>query len=88
MTINQANQKHAKHPNHPLHYKVYHINVSGTLIISAISLLVTLVVLLIVVPMNKWIMSRRIGLGLIAFWCASTIVNLAVELTGVWREVA
>lgn len=88
MTITQANKKHAKHPDKDLKYKPYVIEVSGTLMVSGITLLVTLVGLLIAVPMNKWIMSRRIGWGLIILWSVSTVVNLAVEVSGVWGDVA
>jgi sodium/potassium/calcium exchanger 6 len=86
MTITQANDKHAKHPNKKLKYKPYEIEVSGTLVVSGITLLVTLVGLLIAVPMNKWIMSRRIGWGLIILWSISTVVNLAMEVSGAWGE--
>jgi sodium/potassium/calcium exchanger 6 len=50
--------------------------------VSAVTLLVTLVGLLIAVPANKWIMSKKIGWGLIILWSISTIVNLAVEISG------
>ncbi|KAH8657419.1 Sodium/calcium exchanger protein-domain-containing protein [Tricladium varicosporioides] len=82
MTITEANHKHTKHPEKKIHYKPYHIEVSRTLIVSAITLLITLVGLLIAVPMNKWIMSRRIGWGLITLWSVSTVVNLGVEISG------
>lgn len=62
---------------------VYKIEVSSTLIISAATLLITLVVLLVWVPLNKWMMSRRIGWTLIAIWTVSTIINVAVEIMGV-----
>ncbi|CCT65760.1 related to sodium-calcium exchangers [Fusarium fujikuroi IMI 58289] len=88
MTIQKANKKHRKNPSHPIKYKPYRIQVGGTLMISAITLLVTLVGLLIVVPMNKWILSRKIGWGLITLWAVSTIVNVIVELTGAWGEMA
>lgn len=84
MTIQEAHKTHDKHPGKKLKYKPYEIEVSGTLMISAITLLVTLIGLLIVVPLNKWWMSRRIGYGLIALWAVSTIINLAVEISGVW----
>jgi sodium/potassium/calcium exchanger 6 len=88
MIIKTANEKHLKHPDKPLHYKPYHIQVGGTLIISAITVLATLIVLLIVVPSNKWVMSRKIGWSLIGIWTMSTIVNLVVELTGAWTDVS
>ena len=84
MTIKEADSKHAKHPGKKLKYKPYQIEVSGTLMVSGITLLVTLVGLLIAVPMNKWVMSRKIGWGLIILWTISTIVNLGVEIGGVW----
>ncbi|KAH7035181.1 Sodium/calcium exchanger protein-domain-containing protein [Microdochium trichocladiopsis] len=86
--VQSANKKHHKHPERTLEYKAYHIHVSGTLMISAITLLVTLVALLVVIPYNKWIMSRRIGIFLIALWSVSTITNLVVEITGAWQDVS
>ncbi|TGO82185.1 hypothetical protein BPOR_0896g00020 [Botrytis porri] len=86
MTIKEANHKHHKHPNKDIKYKPYEIEVSGTLMVSAITLLITLVGLLIAVPMNKWIMSRKIGWGLIILWSISTMINLAVEVSGVWGD--
>jgi sodium/potassium/calcium exchanger 6 len=82
MTIKDANYKHAKHPGKNIKYKPYEIEVSETLMISAITLLITLVGLLIVVPWNKWVMSKRIGYGLIALWSISTAINLIVEVGG------
>jgi sodium/potassium/calcium exchanger 6 len=88
MTITSAKQQHAHHPNKPMTYKPYHIQVGGTLIISAVTVLITLVVLLIAVPMNRWVMSRRIGWGLIAIWTVSTTFNLVVELLGLWEDIS
>ena len=55
MMVKKANHKHKKHPNKAPKYGPYPIQVGGTLMISAITLLVILVGLLIIVPMNKWI---------------------------------
>lgn len=88
MTITSANDKHMKNPGKPVRYKPYRIQVGGTLMVSAITVLVTLVVLLITVPLNKWVMSRKIGWVLISIWTVSTVVNLVVELTGVWEEIS
>lgn len=88
MMVKKANKKHHKNPSLPIKYKPYRIQVNGTLMISAITLLVTLVGLLIVVPMNKWILSRKIGWGLITLWAVSTVVNVIIEVTGAWGEVA
>ena len=84
MTTKEADEKHHKHPNKKMRYKPYEIEVSGTLMVSAITLLITLVGLLIVVPMNKWVMSRKIGWGLIVIWVISTMINVGVEISGVW----
>ncbi|KAI9866031.1 MAG: hypothetical protein M1813_001998 [Trichoglossum hirsutum] len=83
--IRDGNNRHEKHPNKNIRYKPYEIEVSGTLIISAATLLVTLMGLLIVVPWNKWMMDRRIGWGLIALWTVSTLGNVMVETAG-WVE--
>lgn len=85
MTIKAGNGRHERHPNKPVKYKPYSIDVGETLIISGITLLVTLLGLLIVVPLNRWRMDRKIGWGLVALWCASTIGNVAVEVTG-WGQ--
>ncbi|KAF4635460.1 hypothetical protein G7Y89_g2637 [Cudoniella acicularis] len=87
MTIKEANHKHNKHPGKKIHYKPYQIEVSTTLVVSAVTLLITLVGLLIVVPANKWIMSRKVGWGLIILWSISTIINLSVEISG-WGTTA
>lgn len=88
MGITKANKRHRKHPDRPIEYKPYHIQVGGTLMISAATVLMTLIVLLILVPGNNWMMTRRIGWVLIAIWSVSTLVNLVVELTGVWADVS
>lgn len=87
MTIKSANDKHSAHPDKPLHYGSYHLDIPGTLFISAITVLVTLLVLLILVPSNNWMMTRKIGLTLIALWVVGTIANVVVEVTGVWKAV-
>jgi sodium/potassium/calcium exchanger 6 len=86
MTLTEANHKHEKHPGRPMKYKPYVIDISPTLLISAVSLLITLVALLILVPLNKWMMTRKIGYGLITLWAVSTVANLIVEITGVWGD--
>lgn len=88
MMVQKANHSHHKNPDKPYKYKPYRVQVGGTLMISAITLLVMLVGLLVVVPMNKWVLSRKIGWSLIGLWTVSTIVNVVVEVTGVWGEMA
>ncbi|TGJ87335.1 hypothetical protein E0Z10_g1460 [Xylaria hypoxylon] len=87
-TIHAANKHHIEHPDEPYRYRPYHIQVTATLLVSTVALLITLFALLVVVPMNKWMMTRRIGWGLIVLWTASTVINLAIEITGVWQDVA
>jgi len=86
-TFQAANHKHKKHPDQPINYKPYQIQVGGTLMISAVTVLFTLVFLLVVVPWNKWMMTRKIGFSLISIWCISTVVNLVVEVLGLWKDV-
>lgn len=88
MMARKANHKHHKHPDREYRYEPYRVQVGGTLMISAITLLVILAGMLIVVPMNKWILSRKIGWTLIAVWTLSTVINVVVELTGVWGDVS
>lgn len=87
MTIKAGNGRHERHPDKPMKYKPYSIDVGETLIISGITLLLTLLGLLIAVPLNRWRMDRKIGWGLVAVWCASTIGNVAVEVTGWGQDV-
>ncbi|KAL8713528.1 MAG: hypothetical protein Q9220_002390 [cf. Caloplaca sp. 1 TL-2023] len=82
MTIRDGQHKHDKHPSRPIHYKPYQIEVSPTLVISGISLVVTLLGLLVIVPLNKWTIDRKVGWALIALWSASTIGNVVVEVMG------
>ncbi|KAL4933616.1 sodium/calcium exchanger protein [Aspergillus undulatus] len=58
----------------------YNIAVSKVLVISGASLLFTLVGLLVVIPWNNWRMDRKIGCGLIALWCVSTLGNVIAEI--------
>ncbi|KAH6691300.1 sodium/calcium exchanger protein [Plectosphaerella plurivora] len=87
MMVQAANQRQKKHPDRPYHYKPYKIQIDGSLLISTIVLLITLLFLLVMVPWNKWVLSRRIGYGLISLWTIGTIVNVIIEVTGVWSEM-
>lgn len=86
LTVRRAAHKRKKHPDRPIKYQPYAIEVSTTLMISGVTLLVTLVGLLILVPMNGWKMDRKIGTGLIALWTLSTIGNVIVEVLGYGEE--
>lgn len=85
--LTQAEKHQHRHPKKGLKFKSYHIEVSKTLVVSGITLLITLVGLLIAVPLNKWVLSRKIGLALIALWVISTAFNVVIEYTGVLGEV-
>lgn len=80
--ITGANHHKHKHPGSEFRYKAYHIEVGRTLIVTGATLLVTLTGLLIFVPLNKWVLSKRIGVALILLWVTTTILNVAFELTG------
>lgn len=86
MLIRGAERRHDKHPEKGIRFKSYHIEVSKTLIVSGITLLVTLVGLLIVVPLNRWVLNRKIAWAMIALWTISTIFNVVVEVTGILGE--
>ena len=88
MTITGGQKWSERHPGKPVIYKPYAIRVSPSLVISGITLLVTLLGLLIFVPMNKWIMGKRVGWSLIALWVISTVGNLIVEVGGWARDIA
>jgi sodium/potassium/calcium exchanger 6 len=80
--VTGAHHHQHKHPGSELRYKSYQIEVGRTLIVTGFTLLLTLVGLLIAVPLNKWVLSKRIGVALIALWVTTTIINVALELTG------
>ncbi|KAI4089166.1 MAG: hypothetical protein LQ344_005546 [Seirophora lacunosa] len=82
MTIRDGHHKHDKHPDRPIHYRPYQIEISPTLVISGVTLVVTLLGLLLVIPLNKWWMDRRVGWALVAVWSASTAGNVLVEAMG------
>ena len=80
--IRGAEKRAHKHPGDDLRFKTYHIEVGRTLIVSGITLLITLLGLLVAVPLNKWMMSRRIAWSLIALWVIGTVVNVTMEVVG------
>ncbi|KAK3988123.1 Sodium/calcium exchanger protein-domain-containing protein [Cladorrhinum sp. PSN332] len=82
-----ANKAHKKHPDRPFSYKPIRIQVGGTLIVSAATVLLTLMFLLVAVPRNDWTMNRKIGYGLIGIWTTSMVVNVVIEIVGIWTEV-
>ena len=88
MTLRHGRHWHAQHPGRPIKYKPYQIEVSTTLLISGITLLVTLLGLLIVVPLNGWWMDRKIGWGLITLWTLSSVANVVVEVLGYGGDLA
>lgn len=81
--IRGAEERHHKHPHKGIKFRTYHIEVSKTLIVSGVTLLVTLVGLLIAVPLNRWVLDRKIGWALIVLWTVSTVFNVVIEVTGV-----
>ncbi|KAI2730935.1 hypothetical protein CBS147339_381 [Penicillium roqueforti] len=81
MTINGGNQRHNEGLQGIAPVQApYDIAISKVLVISGATLLVILVGLLIVVPLNNWRMDRRIGWGLVAVWCVSTLGNVIAEV--------
>ncbi|RDA83289.1 hypothetical protein CP532_3697 [Ophiocordyceps camponoti-leonardi (nom. inval.)] len=86
MMIKQANSEHAKHPERPMRYGPYRLQLGGTLLVSGVTLLLILVLLVVLVPMNRWVLSRKIGWLVMTLWIVSTVVSVVIELTGVWSE--
>ncbi|KAL9029344.1 MAG: hypothetical protein Q9196_002407 [Gyalolechia fulgens] len=82
MTIRHGRHKHDKHPDRPIHYTPYQIEINPTLLISGATLVITLLGLLLVVPLNKWWMDRKVGWALVVLWTASTVGNVLVEVMG------
>jgi sodium/potassium/calcium exchanger 6 len=88
LTIKGAKDTQSHHPDRKLKFKPYHIEVSRTLMISGVTLLVTLVGLLVVVPLRRWKMDRFIGWGLVALWSISTVSNVLVEVLGIGMQTS
>jgi solute carrier family 24 (sodium/potassium/calcium exchanger), member 6 len=82
LTIRSGEHRAHKHHSKHVRFKPYELEISTTLMISGITLLVTLLGLLIVVPLNGWRMDRKVGIGLISLWCLSTLGNVIVEVLG------
>ena len=79
MTIRGAERREKEHPGTPMRFKPYQIEVGGTLLISGVTLLVTLVGLLVAVPLRGWWMDKKVGWGLVALWTISTLGAVIVE---------
>lgn len=58
----------------------FEIGLSHTLVISGITLLLTLVFLLVSVPLNKWRLSRTLGMTTVLFWVVATTINVVLEV--------
>ena len=80
-----ASSRQHRHPDRPVRFKPYHVEVSPTLVVSGVALLVTLVGLLVAVPLNGWRMDRKVGIGLMVLWGITTVGNVVVEVTG-WGD--
>lgn len=61
-------------------HHVYNADISPTLIVSAASLLTTLVILLIAVPANNYVMSRQLGISLCCIFVAGMAISVLVEV--------
>ncbi|ONH65896.1 Sodium/potassium/calcium exchanger 6, mitochondrial [Cyberlindnera fabianii] len=55
------------------------LHISWTLIISAVTLLINLVFLLLAVPANGWYMDKTIGVTMIGLWSCATLVCVVLE---------
>ena len=81
MMIRDGADWHKHHPHKRVRYQPYEIEVSSTLAISGVTLLVTLIGLLVWVPLNGWRMDRKIGWSLVGLWTTSTLCNLIIEIS-------
>ncbi|GAB7343984.1 hypothetical protein MBLNU457_1917t1 [Dothideomycetes sp. NU457] len=86
--IRGAEHRHHKHPDRPVRFRTYDIEVSETLVVSGVGLLVTLIGLLVAVPWNRWMMTRGIAFALIGVWTAFTVTNVVLEVVGVGEKKA
>ncbi|ODV64146.1 uncharacterized protein ASCRUDRAFT_83999 [Ascoidea rubescens DSM 1968] len=58
----------------------YKVELSSTLIVSNLALLVNLIFLLVAVPSNDWKMNRFIGITMISIWATATTFNVLIEI--------
>ncbi|KAK9460787.1 Sodium/calcium exchanger protein-domain-containing protein [Lipomyces oligophaga] len=58
----------------------YELDISPTLVVSASTLFLNLLVYLSLVPLSGWRMTRLIGIVSVSLWCAGTIVNVLLEV--------
>ena len=58
----------------------YHVTISRTLLVSTVSLFLTLTSMLVVVPLNKWRITRTFGRCLVVFFVLSTVASVVVEI--------
>lgn len=82
LTVRSGEHRAHKHHSKHVKFRPYELEISTTLMISGITLLVTLLGLLIVVPLNGWRMDRKVGIGLVTLWTLSTLGNVLVEILG------
>ncbi|KAK9481117.1 Sodium/calcium exchanger protein-domain-containing protein [Lipomyces japonicus] len=60
----------------------YHLDIAYSLVVTATSLLINLILFLIWVPLNGWKMTRAIGFASVSLWVVSTTINVVLEATG------
>lgn len=58
----------------------YAINVSKSIVVSSVGLLVVLLSLLVLVPLNGYRMSRKFGYSWIAIYLICVVINLIIEI--------
>ncbi|CCG85183.1 Sodium/calcium exchanger protein [Taphrina deformans PYCC 5710] len=61
-------------------HHVYNTEISPTLIVSGASLLTTLIILLIAVPANGYVMTRKLGVALCCIFLVGMITSVLVEI--------
>lgn len=59
---------------------IYHIDFSPTLLVSGLGLLLILIGTLIAVPMNGFLLTRSLGMCLIASYSVIFVTNVLVEV--------
>lgn len=59
----------------------YPINVSNTILVSSVGLLIVLISSLVLVPLNGYRMSKAFGYAWIAIYLATMVANLVVEFS-------
>ena len=66
-------------PRNKKHTNGYRVDISKTLVVTGLSIILSISILLIMIPRNNWIIDKKIGFILIFTWVLATTICLLFE---------